>query len=330
MKEYRQKVHNRIPADDGRIDIVEAFARDVRIGLGKSPKSLPCIYFYDSAGSRFFEWICRQPEYYCTRAEAEILQKHAGDIAACFSGPTQIVELGSGSSVKTRTLLEAFIDSETPTTYLPIDVSPGILTESAAGLRQAYPELNVKPIAARYEDGLSLLDPTNENILLIWLGSSIGNYEREAAKKFIARLSNQLSAGDRLLLGIDLIKDPAILEAAYNDRAGITAAFNLNILKRINRELGGNFRIERFKHRAVFNSALGRIEMYLTSCCDQEVRIDEPGLTVSFSKGESIHTENSYKYNTGEIEALGKSAGLRLLHQWFDSEQLFSLNLFEV
>jgi L-histidine N-alpha-methyltransferase len=330
MKENGQKVHNRIPRDDGRIDTVEAFARDVRIGLSKSPKSLPCIYFYDSAGSRFFEWICRQPEYYCTRAEAEILQKHAGDIAACFSGPTQIVELGSGSSVKTRTLLEAFINSETPTTYLPIDISPGILTESAAGLRRAYPELNVKPIAARYEDGLSLLDPTHENILLIWLGSSIGNYERERAKKFIAGLSHQLSSGDRLLLGIDLIKDALILEAAYNDRAGITAAFNLNILKRINRELGGNFRIDQFKHRAVFNTALGRIEMYLISCCDQEVWINEPSLNVSFSKGESIHTENSYKYSTGEIEALGKSAGLRLLHQWLDSGQLFSLNLFEV
>ena len=137
MKEHGQKVHKVIPADDGRMDTVEAFSRDIRIGLSKSPKFLPCIYFYDGAGSRFFEWICRQPEYYCTRAEAEILQKHAGDIAACFSGPTQIVELGSGSSVKTCTLLEAFIDSETPTTYLPIDISPGILTESAAGLRQA-------------------------------------------------------------------------------------------------------------------------------------------------------------------------------------------------
>ncbi|MEJ2247848.1 MAG: L-histidine N(alpha)-methyltransferase [Acidobacteriota bacterium] len=188
----------------------------------------------------------------------------------------------------------------------------------------------MKPIAARYEDGLSLLDPTHENTLLIWLGSSIGNYERERAKKFIASLSNQLSAGDRLLLGIDLIKDPVMLEAAYNDRAGISAAFNLNILKRINRELGGNFRIKQFKHRAVFNSALGRIEMYLISCCDQEVRISEPGLTVSFSKGESIHTENSYKYSTGEIEALGRSAGLRMLHQWLDSGHLFSLNLFEV
>jgi len=330
MKANKRKVSNRISKDDGCIDPLQTFARDVRIGLGNSPKSLPCLYFYDSVGSSLFECICKQPEYYCTRAETEILQKHASDIAAIFSGASQIVELGSGSSVKTRILLEAFIDSKTPTTYRPIDISPRILADSTAGLKQAYPELDVHPISARYEDGLSLLDSTDKNILLIWLGSSIGNFEPESAKKFIARLSHQLSTGDRLLLGIDLVKNPAILEAAYNDRAGITAAFNLNILTRINRELGGSFHIERFKHRAIYNSALGRIEMYLISCCDQKVRINELDLNVSFSKEESIHTENSYKYNIGEIEELGKSAGLRLLDQWFDSGRQFSLNLFEV
>ncbi len=330
MKSNERKTVNR-PADSsnpGHFD--NRFAQDVRTGLGKSPKALPCLYFYDKIGSSLFERICRQPEYYCTRAEAEILKTHSRDIAAICNRSSRIVELGSGNSEKTRILLETFIDSDIRATYYPIDISHGILEESAVVLKEACPPLNVRPIAARYEDGLEMLEPIGGKILLLWLGSSIGNYEPESAKSFIARLQSKLSIGDYFLIGVDLIKDSAVLEAAYNDRSGATAAFNLNLLARINRELGGHFLLERFEHRAIFNPEEGRIEMYLVSNCEQKIRIDALNMTVALAKGEQIHTENSYKYNPEEISLLGDHKGLLLIKQWFDSRKQFSLNLFEV
>jgi L-histidine N-alpha-methyltransferase len=319
-----------IPEGAPDIDPEERFASDVRSGLGRRPKSLPCVYFYDKAGSQLFESICTQPEYYCTRAEAEILQNHARDIAACCSNPVQIVELGSGSSSKTRILLEAFVEARMRTTYVPIDISQEILAESAARLDRVFPPLDVKPVAARYEDGMKMIDRADGSVLLVWLGSSIGNFERKSAKEFLGRLWRQLSSGDRLLLGVDLIKDRALLEAAYNDRAGVTAAFNLNLLARINRELGGSFDLERFDHSAVFNPGEGRIEMYLVSRCEQEVPIDALDMKVPFSEGERIHTENSYKYRAEEIEALAGDFSKATVHQWYDSHRQFCLSLFEV
>ena len=323
MNANNRKIDN--PADSDSI-----FAHDVRIGFGKSPKSLPCLYLYDRIGSSLFERICRQPEYYCTRAEAEILESHARDIASICSRSSRIVELGSGNSEKTRILLETFIDSGKQTTYFPIDISQGILEKSAVILKEACPPLEVRPITARYEDGLTMLEPSNEGILLLWLGSSIGNYEPDSAKAFVERLQSQLSTGDYFLLGVDLIKDPAVLEAAYNDRSGVTAAFNLNLLSRINRELGGHFHLERFKHHAIFNSDKGCIEMYLVSNCDQEVRIDALDLAIPFTEGERIHTENSFKYTPEEIPLLGNHGRLLLTNQWLDSQKQFSLNLFKV
>jgi len=305
------------------------FAGDVQAGLCQSPKRLSCVYFYDHAGSMIFEQICRQPEYYCTRAEMEILKMYSSEIASLCSKPERIVELGSGSSVKTRILIEAFIDSENPISYYPIDISEEILIQSAKKLKQNYPLLKPHPIVASYEEGLGRLDSTEGTTLLIWLGSSIGNYEPKSAAAFLQQICNRLSNGDRILIGIDLIKDPQILEAAYNDSAGITASFNLNLLARINRELGGNFRLEHFSHRAVFNPEEGRIEMYLVSNCEQTVYIEALDVTVSFSNRESIHTENSYKYGFDGIEALAHNSGMTLLHQWFDSKEQFSLNLFE-
>jgi L-histidine N-alpha-methyltransferase len=309
---------------------VRQFAEDVRAGLAKSPKSLPYIYLYDKTGSMLFEKICRQPEYYCTRAEGEILQKHAREIAGYCSGPTQIVELGSGSSAKTRILLKAFIESGIRTTYVPIDVSQEILAQSAAELKLIYPRLTVKPVSARYEAALEKLDLTDGSVLLVWLGSSIGNYERKAAREFLAGLRRQLFIGDSLLLGVDLLKDRKILEAAYNDRSGVTAAFNLNLLVRINRELGGTFNVEQFDHKAVFNTAEGRIEMYLVSCCEQRAQIEALDMTVCFSEGERIHTENSYKYRIEEIADLAQVLSRSPVRQWFDSRRQFSLNLFEI
>jgi L-histidine N-alpha-methyltransferase len=330
MKPFRQNTPIDTSLHINELDSVQQFAEDVRAGLGKTPKSLPCIYFYDETGSKIFEQICRQPEYYCTRAEGEILQTHACDIAAHCCDPVQIVELGSGSSAKTRILLEAFVEAKIQTTYVPIDVSPEILSEGADRLRKVFPFLVIKPIAARYEDGLEKLDSRNEPVLLLWLGSSIGNYERTSAKRFLGRLRRQLTAGDSLLLGVDLIKDVSELEAAYNDRAGVTAAFNLNVLERINRELGGTFNPEQFEHDAVFNTAEGRIEMYLISRCRQQVQIEALDMTIQFSRGERIHTENSYKYHPEEIAGLGEAISANLVHQWFDARKRFSLNLFDI
>jgi len=329
MKGKQQVKPAGIPPDTQTNDPIRQFAMDVHRGLGASPKFLPCVYLYDEIGSQLFEKICRQPEYYCTRAEREILQKHARDIASHCSNPLKIVELGSGSSDKTRVLLEAFVEARMQTIYVPIDVSSEILVESAAKLRQRFPSLKVKPVAARYEDGLKTLDHSEGSVLLVWLGSSIGNYEPETARRFLGRLSENLSSGDNLLLGVDLIKDRPTLEAAYNDRAGVTAAFNLNILARINRELGGSFDLGRFGHQAVFNAVEGRIEMYLISHCDQQVEIEALDRTVSFSEGERIHTENSHKYDPEAIASLAGTIHGSLIHQWLDSRRYFSLNLFE-
>lgn len=306
------------------------FARDVEAGLSRRPKVLPCVYFYDRIGSLIFEKICRQPEYYCTRAEAEILKRRSAEIAASCRSPVRVVELGSGNSAKTRILIDSFIDSGKPVRYCPIDISADILKESSEALDRSYTLLKVQPIVASYEDGLDRLDPSDGTTLLLWLGSSIGNFEPTSAAEFLRRVSGRLATGDRLLVGIDLIKDPAALEAAYNDRAGVTASFNLNLLARINRELNGDFRLNHFRHRAVFNPGKGRVEMYLVSRCKQSVHIGALDLTVSFSPGESVHTENSYKYTIDGIRALGENAGLHQLGQWLDSGERFSLNIFEV
>ena len=263
------------------------------------------------------------------RAEREILQKHARDIAAHCSNPIQIVELGSGSSAKTRILLEAFVEAQMRTVYVPIDVSLEILRKSAVELRRMFPPLTVKPIAARYREGMEIVDQVDGTILLVWLGSSIGNYEPKAARKFLAEMCRNLSPGENVLLGIDLVKERAILEAAYNDHSGATAAFNLNLLARINRELGGNFDLDRFDHHAVFNAEKSRIEMYLISRCNQQVRIEALDMAVAFTEGERIHTESSYKYHPEEIASLADAIHASLLRQWFDSRRHFSLSLFE-
>ncbi|MEJ2110611.1 MAG: L-histidine N(alpha)-methyltransferase, partial [Acidobacteriota bacterium] len=240
------------PAPDLIQDSTARFANAVESGLNQSPKKLPCVYFYDRTGSRIFEQICQQPEYYCTSAETEILNRYATDIAAACENPARIVELGSGSSVKTRILLDAFTKPNKPISYYPIDVSPEILKESSSFLNRTYPSLNVEPIVASYEIGLDKLDNSEGRTLLIWLGSSIGNFEPKSAVAFLQRNCCRLKNGDRILVGIDLIKDPDVLQAAYNDSAGVTAAFNLNLLARINRELGGDFQLEQFEHQAVF------------------------------------------------------------------------------
>lgn len=306
------------------------FAEDVRAGLTAGSKSLPCVYFYDTRGSSLFELITLLPEYYLTRAEAEIISEHAADIAALAPDPVQVVELGSGTSVKTATLLEALLDASDNVTYLPVDVCAGVLERSAEALREAMPDLVVRPVAARYEEGLRHVNGDDGAVLLLWLGSSIGNFGRRDAAGFLSLLARQLAPRDRFLIGIDLVKDAAVLEAAYNDRAGVTAQFNKNMLARINRELGGEFDLEQFRHLAIWNAAEGRIEMYLESLRDQSVSIAALDTEVRFGRGERVHTENSHKYTFEGIEALAERAGLAIERQWLDPRKLFSLNSLRV
>ena len=299
-------------------------ARDVRRGLTATPKSLPCTYFYDARGSRLFDRITRLPEYYLTRAEAEIVRDRAAEMVAVEDGPIRVVELGSGTSTKTVTLLEALVNADRDVTYLPIDVCADVLASSALDLRAAVPEVTVRPIVGRYREGLKSI-AGDGHVLLLWLGSSIGNFNRDEAASFLRDLGDLLSDGDSMLIGIDLAKDASVLEAAYNDSQGVTAEFNLNILRHLNRELGGTFDPAQFRHVAQWSSAEGRIEMYLESRSDQTVELAALELTVTLGSGERIHTENSHKYTLPEISTLTEHAGLALENQWFDSERLFTL-----
>lgn len=303
-------------------------AEAVREGLTRSPKSLPCRYFYDEAGSRLFEQICDLPEYYLTRAEREILVTQAEDIVAHLDEDVTLVELGSGSATKTRHVIEALLESQDALRFTPIDISRSALESSSEHLLDTFADLEILAVAAEYRQGVAALkDAKSGPELILWLGSSIGNLTRDAATRFLADLRAEMSPEDRLLVGIDLRKDRAVLEAAYDDAAGVTAAFNKNILQRINNELGANFDLDTFRHRAVYEETEGRVEMYLVSEREQTVRIAELGLSVAFAEGEPIHTENSYKYSLAEIDALAAGAGLTVDGQWFDAGRRFSLNL---
>ena len=304
------------------------FAAQIRRGLTSPQKFLPCRYFYDDAGSKIFEKICELPEYYLTRSEHEILRSRSFEIADMFNDRTTIVELGSGNSKKTRTIIEAFLARHGRLRYVPLDISRDMLEQSAHDLLQDYPKLEIVAIAAEYRHGLrKLSDERKAQKLVLWLGSSAGNFTREEAARFLASVRAELSADDRMLLGLDLRKDSRVIERAYNDVAGVTAEFNENILLRINRELDANFDVALFRHCARFDSDLGRIEMHLVSERAQEVHLKGLDLRVEFAAGESIHTENSYKYSTDEISDLAKSAGMHVEESWFDSNHNFSVSL---
>lgn len=312
------------PDDGGRTD----FATDVRVGLTAAPKWLPCLYFYDEVGSHLFEQICQLPEYYPTRTERSILEAHADELVAHVGHAVDLVELGSGSASKTRLLVEALLRRHGQLRFIPVDISRSILEESSLALVETYDNLEIFAVAGEYHDGLDFLKTAaGPPRLILWLGSNVGNFGRADAVHFLQRLRSAMRPGDRLLIGIDLRKDANLLVAAYDDAAGVTAAFNRNILTRINRELGGRFEPDRFGHSARWNESEGRIEMHLVSDLARTVRIDELELAVSFAEGESIHTENSYKYSLDEIETLAAAAGFIVDGQWFDAERHFSVNL---
>ena len=255
---------------------------------------------------------------------------NSAEIAALFEHQVDLVELGSGSASKTRLLIQALINQHGPLRFMPIDISRFALEESAKSLVEEFEGLEILAVAGEYTDGLEYLkQSTDQPRLILWLGSNIGNFGRQDAATFFHRVHDAMQPNDRFLVGIDLRKDPAVLLAAYDDAAGITAAFNLNILARINRELGGHFELDRFRHSARWHESEGRIEMHLVSDGACTVRIDDLELAVPFADGESIHTENSYKYSLSEIEALAAAAGFIVDGQWFDADRHFSVNLWQ-
>jgi L-histidine Nalpha-methyltransferase len=298
---------------------VRRFRADVLRGLRAPVKSLPCKYFYDRAGSELFEQITQLDEYYLTRTERAIMARHAAEMAALLGRRCLLIEYGSGSSVKTRLLLDHL---EEPAGYVPIDVSADQLHRSADALAAEYPAIEVLPLGADFTRALTLPTPRRSPArqVVYFPGSTIGNFAPPDAIRLLRRTARRC---DAVLLGADLRKDAATIEAAYNDARGVTAAFNRNLLVRINRELGADFDLEQFAHCAFFNTAEGRIEMHLVSQRDQTVRLGRDAFF--FGAGESIHTENSYKYTPAELRTLAATAGFTIAGAWTDDVTPFSV-----
>jgi L-histidine N-alpha-methyltransferase len=311
---------------------IAAFASAVRSGLICEPKSLPWAYFYDEQGSRLFEAICELPEYYLTRTEDAILRRHADAMVDGLAvrrddgeEPT-IIELGSGSAVKTQRLIAAGLRRHDRLHYVPIDVSPSALEDSARRLTRRFPSLRVTGYVADYRGGLEqIMARTKGPRLIVFLGSSLGNYEMEAATDLLTLIWRTMRPDDRLLLGTDMAKERSLLEAAYDDARGVTAAFNLNLLHRINRELGADFQVEAFEHQVVYDPDRGRVEMHLLNTREQTVHVPAADLTIRFEKGESIHTENSHKYTPDMLSHLQSRAGFQEEAAWTDDRGWFRL-----
>jgi dimethylhistidine N-methyltransferase len=306
-------------------------ADDVRRGLTSNPKTLPPYLFYDEEGSRLYERITELPEYYLTRAEREIFLSYAPEIVAHVmgrGGELNVIELGAGSATKTEILLRAVLArTAARCLYLPVDVSPTALAEAEHRLRVALPRLSVRPLAMTHEESLRVLADVAPPRLVLFIGSSVGNIADEEASALLRRTREALRGDTWLLLGTDLRKSPSMLQAAYDDAAGVTAAFNKNVLARINRELGGHFDLDRFRHRARWNEAASRVEMHLESVDAQAVSIDRLGLRARFDAGETIHTESCSKYDLPRVERLLAAGGFRLEATYHDRERRFALHL---
>jgi L-histidine Nalpha-methyltransferase len=308
----------------------EQMAQAVRLGLTSLPRRLPPWLFYDEAGSHLFEEITELPEYYLTRTERSILAGHAGEIVALAADGLRlrIAELGAGSAAKTRLLLAAAIDRQRAVLYEPIDVSVTALLVAQARIERELPGARVRPLAMDYTNGFALdAAGPGERRLVLYIGSSIGNFEPEESGRLLRKLRAQLQPGDSLLLGVDLVKDESVLLRAYDDADGVTAAFNKNILAHLNRDLGADFDPDSFAHRALWNPDHSRIEMHLESRIAQRVRIAALDLEVDFDAGETIHTENSYKYRPGQAEELLAAAGFAPTGNWTDARNWFAVCL---
>jgi L-histidine N-alpha-methyltransferase len=306
----------------------ESFAVEVDRGLSAAAKSIPYRFLYDERGSKLFEEICETPEYYVTGAEREILEARSDEISDRYPERITLAELGSGNSAKTRLLIEAFLRRHGDLRYLPVDISRTMLEESSLELLGRYRKLEIRAIASEYEAGLHhVRTETDRPKLIAWLGSNVGNLERAEAEAFVGGIRAAMASDDRLLIGVDLRKDRQVLEQAYDDPAGATARFSLNLLERINRELGGRFDADAFRHRAEYHEDEGRVEIALESRCSQTVVIDDIGLEVEFAEGEGIHIENAYKYSLEEVDGLAAGADMGVDGRWLDPLERFSLNL---
>ena len=303
-----------------------SFAAAVRRGIKSAPRSIPPKFFYDSRGSELFEQICGLPEYYLWRTESAILASIQDEIASLLHGPVRLVDLGSGSSTKTRLILDALWDMPR-VVYTPIDISDS-LERSASLLAADYPELEVSGVVDTYEGGLGLVGKMDRHSNLVTiLGSSLGNMAGTELDEFLRMIRGSMKGGDLFLAGLDMVKDTAVLEAAYNDSAGVTSRFNLNMLYRMNRELGADFDIGGFEHHAVYNRQRCRVEMYIRSLYRQTVSIPGAETTIQLDAGELIHTENSHKFTMSQVRSMASDAGLTIERLWQDDRGFYSLVL---
>jgi L-histidine N-alpha-methyltransferase len=312
-----------------RADGGMTMARDVRLGLTAKPKELAPKYFYDERGSQLFEQITELPEYYPTRAEREILCERSAEIVAAAGRPVTLVELGSGSAAKTRHLLSAMRDAECLVTYVPVDISEQITRETAEALVEEYPGLAVRGLVCDFEHDLERI-PDGGGRLVAFLGGTIGNLYPEARREFLGRIAALLAPGDRILLGTDLVKEAGRLEAAYDDSEGVTAEFNKNVLRVLNREFGGDFDLDLFEHVARYDADEARMDIRLRSLAEQTVRLDGLDLTVRFVPGEEMRTEISTKFTREQLERIYREAGLQPAGWFTDAAGDYALSLASV
>ena len=313
------------------IDTGSALIREVENGLARSPRSLAPWMFYDAWGSRLFERITTLPEYYPSRIEREILARFGEEIVARvqpdLSQTLRVFELGAGTAAKTGILLEAAMRRHGRVAYVPCDVSPDALNQACTSIESLLPTVQLQPIVGNYVTHPPQLVRAKGTTLALYIGTSIGNFSPQAARTILCNLHSQMHSGDALLLGTDMVKDEEILLAAYDDEQGVTADFNLNILRRLNRELSADFDSAGFRHRVRWNRADSRIEMHLESLREQYVRIPAAKLHVHFARGETIHTENSYKYTPALLRWLFGAAGMKSIQSWTDDRNWFELHM---
>ena len=307
--------------------IEKTFSEEISSSLNRDSKFINSKFFYDKKGSELFEKICSLPEYYPTRTEISILKKIRNELPSYIDNDFRLVELGSGASVKTRLILDIFAKLQEDPEYFPIDISE-ILTESSEQLLENYDGLHITGIIDTYEGGLEFLKTyDNKKNLILFLGSSFGNFSQNDGYEFLKKINNTMKPDDLFLIGLDLVKDRQILEPAYDDAQGVTAEFNLNVLSRINDELDADFNLKNFTHHAIYNEKDQRIEMYLKSLVSQSVVISKSNLLVNLKKDELIHTEHSHKYKLSQIDDLLVRSGFEIKHTWLDENKYFSLTL---
>ncbi|MFT6388412.1 MAG: dimethylhistidine N-methyltransferase [Cellvibrionaceae bacterium] len=313
-------------------DLDDEFLDDVVVGLSKQQKTLPCKYFYDERGSQLFEKICETDEYYVTRTELELYRQYSDEMSILIGERALIIEPGAGSVRKIALLLSRL---NKPSGFIPMDISAEILKESSQQLAEQFPHIDINPVVIDFlnEEKLCAVfsrlpkQPLVNKRVIFFPGSTIGNFHPDEAQFFLKRFSDNLESGDGLLIGVDLVKNTTVLESAYNDREGVTADFNLNLLHRINNELEGDFEINSFDHHAVFNNEKNRIEMHIVSTKEQQVKIANKRFNLL--ENESIHTENSYKYSVDTFSEVASGAGFKLKNTWKDKGELFSIHYLE-